>query len=504
MSVIYEKAVAEDLNLGHGNTDATNPAGGTLTGTKIGVHTFIGDAVLAAHDFPGADAGIKIRAAIAALPANGGVVDATGLFGAQTITVDPFNGLATHVLVLLGAGTYTLSTTITLRTGQGIIGVHNTPSVINYSGSAVAIKTDPDAVATSVVLEQLTLTDTGTGTVGFDCTTMSSSFIKRVVINNFATGILLGGNATTGNFYNGFENVYTTGCTNGIIVGGVTGVLLASANSFFNCRNLGDNTGIRIRNGYGNRFFGHTVDSTVVGAIGVRFEAGQNNVFQGYLEAVDVGHQSEAANFQFSGSAALHNIVMAYYDGVAANFVDNSTGLATNANTWQWDSFFYNNRFMVGQNGRIGLGAITPTNVPTAYIHIKPVTSADTAANIKLDNTPLSTGRQYQLGPGVVDNALFSIYDVASGKYVTFNGANGDFYPLTAGDQLGTASKPWKLNATHIDFPVAGPQIFVGTGTPESAQAAGVGSIFLRSDGGASTTLYVKQSGTGNTGWVGK
>lgn len=33
---------------------------------------------------------------------------------------------------------------------------------------------------------------------------------------------------------------------------------------------------------------------------------------------------------------------------------------------------------------------------------------------------------------------------------------------------------------------------------------APVGSLFTRTDGGASTTLYVKESGTGNTGWVAK
>ena len=43
-----------------------------------------------------------------------------------------------------------------------------------------------------------------------------------------------------------------------------------------------------------------------------------------------------------------------------------------------------------------------------------------------------------------------------------------------------------------------------GTGTPEGVVTAPVGSLFTRTDGGASTTLYVKQSGTGNTGWVAK
>jgi hypothetical protein len=46
---------------------------------------------------------------------------------------------------------------------------------------------------------------------------------------------------------------------------------------------------------------------------------------------------------------------------------------------------------------------------------------------------------------------------------------------------------------------------FLGiNGTPEGVVTAPVGAIATRRDGGASTTLYVKQSGTGNTGWVAK
>ena len=48
------------------------------------------------------------------------------------------------------------------------------------------------------------------------------------------------------------------------------------------------------------------------------------------------------------------------------------------------------------------------------------------------------------------------------------------------------------------------PGIISGAGTPEGTVTAPVGSMFLRSDGGAGTTMYVKESGTGNTGWVAK
>jgi hypothetical protein len=49
-----------------------------------------------------------------------------------------------------------------------------------------------------------------------------------------------------------------------------------------------------------------------------------------------------------------------------------------------------------------------------------------------------------------------------------------------------------------------GPQIHVTTGTPEGTVSAPAGSIALSTGGGAGTTLYIKESGTGNTGWVAK
>lgn len=50
----------------------------------------------------------------------------------------------------------------------------------------------------------------------------------------------------------------------------------------------------------------------------------------------------------------------------------------------------------------------------------------------------------------------------------------------------------------------AGASLRWGTGTPEEAVTAPVGSVFLRTDGGANTTLYVKETGVGNTGWAAK
>lgn len=47
-------------------------------------------------------------------------------------------------------------------------------------------------------------------------------------------------------------------------------------------------------------------------------------------------------------------------------------------------------------------------------------------------------------------------------------------------------------------------RIYSGSASPEGAVTAPLGSLYMRTNGGASTSFYVKESGTGNTGWVGK
>lgn len=41
-----------------------------------------------------------------------------------------------------------------------------------------------------------------------------------------------------------------------------------------------------------------------------------------------------------------------------------------------------------------------------------------------------------------------------------------------------------------------------GTGTPEGAVTGSICDVYLRSNGSTDTTIYVKESGTGNTGWI--
>jgi hypothetical protein len=71
-------------------------------------------------------------------------------------------------------------------------------------------------------------------------------------------------------------------------------------------------------------------------------------------------------------------------------------------------------------------------------------------------------------------------------------------FPAQVVNSFGAAQENFRFILSFLQY------IHVGTGTPEAKVTAPRGHIYLRRDGGAATTLYVKESGTGNTGWVGK
>jgi hypothetical protein len=100
------------------------------------------------------------------------------------------------------------------------------------------------------------------------------------------------------------------------------------------------------------------------------------------------------------------------------------------------------------------------------------------------------------------------------GGQSTGNGAAGEIiFQTTPAGSSGSAANAYSealrvtqnvAGQTRVCF--AGTQVcdIIGSGSPEGVVSAAVGSTFRRADGGASTSLYVKESGSGNTGWVGK
>ena len=68
----------------------------------------------------------------------------------------------------------------------------------------------------------------------------------------------------------------------------------------------------------------------------------------------------------------------------------------------------------------------------------------------------------------------------------------------------GTSTKVLAPLFPHFSGAGSGAAIYTSALTPEGAITAAQGSICLRTGGGAGTSLYVKESGAGNTGWIAK
>ena len=98
------------------------------------------------------------------------------------------------------------------------------------------------------------------------------------------------------------------------------------------------------------------------------------------------------------------------------------------------------------------------------------------------------------------------------GDFTLLNAAATAFTQIQFGGTTSSFSA-LRVNSTTIDFKLADNSAYTatqslyqrfGSGSPEGVVTAPIGAYYSRTDGGAITSLYVKESGAGNTGWVAK
>jgi parallel beta-helix repeat protein len=109
-------------------------------------------------------------------------------------------------------------------------------------------------------------------------------------------------------------------------------------------------------------------------------------------------------------------------------------------------------------------------------------------------------------------NKTGAVLNNGSSNGIGFNDTSGSGSLITNSTIRPGVDNTLDLGATSYRFqdafarrlrPGDGTPIWTsGAGTPESAVTGPIGSLYTRTDGGAATTLYVKESGAGNTGWV--
>jgi len=243
-----------------------------------------------------------------------------------------------------------------------------------------------------------------------------------------------------------------------------------------------------------SHYQGHFAGGTT-GALGV---GGANWVVGGSLGFTAVGDASNTVNLKLERDA---DGILAQRNGTAKQALRVYNTNLSGAPEWggfDWQTT--SNTLRIGTD-KSGTGASHPIDFVTGGV------------------VRMTLGTTGILGVSVLSFGGYTIG--GSGNTAIFtNSGNGQ--SLTVGIATNTlmlggitsAFPAIKRNGTGIDIVLANDSAFApisslyqrfGSGSPESVVTAPTGATYLRTDGGASTTLYVKESSpTPNTGWVAK
>lgn len=136
-------------------------------------------------------------------------------------------------IINIAAGTFDLGTTLALASGQRLVGAGRGNTILNWTGgSTPAINSATPTTRTyHTAVSDLTLQNSGSGTVGINWSAISSGRLTDLLVIGFATQYaLVGSNGYC--VYNRLRDCVAQGGTCGFLIGG-TG---SNANSLIGCR----------------------------------------------------------------------------------------------------------------------------------------------------------------------------------------------------------------------------------------------------------------------------
>lgn len=238
---------------------------------------------------------------------------------------------------------------------------------------------------------------------------------------------------------------------------------------------------------------------------------GSRNVFE-------IASHDTAAKIASFQSGAANNHVHIAHPGARASVmtaIDDASGNATNGASANTVDSPHTREYIGSVSGKFhwklaSYGGTLPANQhyvfenngPISVAYAVPGASTDTvypcAVHTPAANNHALIGYQFAATTGN------QYWMVKVGGVFAWRFFNTVFRPETDITQdIGSAGFRVKSTYTRDLFIGAGAtKVTGGTGSPEGVVTAPVGSTWHRTDGGAGTTLYVKESGTGNTGWV--
>jgi hypothetical protein len=205
----------------------------------------------------------------------------------------------------------------------------------------------------------------------------------------------------------------------------------------------------------------------------------------------DIYNASYALELGRTNGAIVNNCT--FYNNYGSGILINDRGIGTAAGTPSINTTISNSVFR--NNNASGGGSI---NLPSIKFE-----TSNASLRTLISNCIIYDDRAipFALYPIVFAGSTISDVNIINCQLSAYSGGQ------SVGINLATiGNNVWVIDCqnTTNTIGIGIRRKMSGNGTPEATVTAGIGSIFSRLDGGAGTSLYVKESGTGNTGWVGK
>lgn len=393
-----------------------------------------------------------------------------------TAIQNAINAAASAGKILLFPGGSFRHGSLTLPTRVTIKGANRGKTILSFIGSGTAfVNATPGVRIYDIYMSDLVLL-TSTGAIGFDLDSVSTSIFTNMTVTGFSdSGVYIHSAVSGGSVYNRFNNVTASTCATGFKLRATS----SNANVWHGCRALNCSVaGWDLRDSNDN-----TVEASQAETCGTGF----------YVDGTTLGgcdstriRDCRVENCTTGVNIASSNVRYTTIDGLWAD----------------------------GSNATVIADSGTSTRRAGQYL------SAQTTNSV----VRLDSGWQFVSGASVTLGGSSSQFTSATGIPVYMSGQVADSSSAvsawigsrntlsTAGARIVGFSKDTANThaspASYIgidgsyEFAGSGVKVMSGTGSPESAVTAVVGSLWLRSDGGTDTSVYRKDTGTGNTGWI--
>ena len=355
------------------------------------------------------------------------------------------------------------------NSGNGFLGIV-TATDANITGVLTATEVDAKVSAKAISEQTDGTVDDVTGADELLLLDAETGGLLRVSVDEFVQG------AGIGTIVTGFDNLTVTGVTTIATLKGIGNNAVSVGASLLPNTNLQYDLGSST-----NRFRDLYISGNTIDMGGHKLSSSENSLLFNEKQVIT---DDQNGNVNFTGVTTITTL-----KGVGTNPISFGSSLSDVVVSGMLTA----DRF---RSGDIAARNVITLGITTIQDHLEV-------------NDSTGSGSEYNLNVKTNGSSTFGV--LGNGAILLGNSSGAPF--MATNDHHATSKKyvddaftsgqnitAGIVTASQFDQTV-GPTWTSGTGSPEEAVTAPIGSYYSRTDGSLGATLYIKQTGIGSTGW---